>query len=68
MPSTDPKSLWYRDGLRFECTQCGKCCTGAPGYVWVDDDEVEALSIRARNERKRFPRELTLDVKAIAER
>jgi uncharacterized protein len=46
MPSTDPKTLWYRDGLRFECTQCGKCCTGAPGYVWVDDDEVEALSIR----------------------
>ena len=27
---------WYRDGLRFECTRCGHCCTGAPGYVWVD--------------------------------
>ena len=26
---------WYRDGLRFECTRCGACCTGAPGYVWV---------------------------------
>ena len=27
---------WYRDGLRFACTRCGACCTGAPGYVWVD--------------------------------
>ncbi len=30
---------WYRDGLRFECTQCGNCCTGPPGYVWFDEDE-----------------------------
>jgi Fe-S-cluster containining protein len=35
---------WYRDGLAFTCTQCGACCTGAPGYVWVDAAEVEALA------------------------
>jgi uncharacterized protein len=35
---------WYQDGLRFTCTQCGKCCTGEPGYVWVDDAEVAALA------------------------
>ncbi len=35
---------WYRDGLRFECTGCGKCCTGAPGYVWVNAAEIEALA------------------------
>lgn len=34
---------WYSDGLRFECTQCGDCCTGAPGHVWVNDEEIEAL-------------------------
>ena len=27
---------WYRDGLKFECTQCGNCCSGPPGYVWVN--------------------------------
>ena len=59
MPSTDPKTLWYRDGLRFECTQCGKCCTGAPGYVWVDDDEVEALSIRLGMSENAFRRTYT---------
>lgn len=30
---------WYRDGLKFTCTQCGNCCTGAPGYVWVTREE-----------------------------
>ena len=35
---------WYRDGLRFECTQCGDCCTGAPGYVWVNREEIRALA------------------------
>lgn len=37
---------WYRDGLRFECTQCGDCCTGEPGYVWVDEQEIVALARR----------------------
>lgn len=35
---------WYQDGLRFECTRCGNCCTGAPGFVWVNQDEVEAIA------------------------
>ena len=38
------KQPWYKDGLRFECTQCGNCCTGAPGYVWVNEDEIKALA------------------------
>ena len=25
---------WYADGLSFECTMCGNCCTGPPGAVW----------------------------------
>jgi Fe-S-cluster containining protein len=35
---------WFKNGLRFECTQCGNCCTGAPGYVWVNREEIEALA------------------------
>jgi uncharacterized protein len=35
---------WYKDGLRFTCTQCGDCCTGEPGYVWVSDEELAALA------------------------
>lgn len=40
----DDETPWYQGGLAFACTQCGKCCTGAPGYVWVTDDEVAALA------------------------
>lgn len=36
---------WYKDGLRFECTGCGDCCTGAPGYVWVNKAEIEAMAV-----------------------
>jgi Fe-S-cluster containining protein len=35
---------WYRDGLAFTCTRCGACCTGTPGFVWVDVDEIERLA------------------------
>ncbi|MBI1914816.1 MAG: YkgJ family cysteine cluster protein [Planctomycetes bacterium] len=35
---------WFEDGLRFRCTRCGNCCTGTPGYVWVDDAELAAIA------------------------
>jgi uncharacterized protein len=35
---------WYKDGLRFKCSECGDCCTGAPGYVWVNKAEIEAIA------------------------
>jgi Fe-S-cluster containining protein len=38
------KEPWYVDGLRFECTRCGACCTGQPGYVWVNDEEIAAIA------------------------
>lgn len=41
---TDSADRWYRDGLRFECTQCGQCCSGEPGYVWVDEQEITQLA------------------------
>ena len=38
------KKPWYSDGLRFECTGCGNCCTGAPGVVWVSDEELHQIA------------------------
>ena len=35
---------WYKDGLRFKCTQCGNCCTGPEGYVWVNDEEIVQIA------------------------
>src|SRR4051812_18931988 len=41
LPTTQP---WYADGLQFSCTQCGNCCTGGPGYVWISNVEIERLA------------------------
>lgn len=40
------EQVWFSEGLKFECTQCGRCCTGAPGFVWVGEREVERLAKR----------------------
>lgn len=38
------KLKWYHEGLRFQCTGCGQCCTGFPGAVWVSDQEIKQLA------------------------
>jgi uncharacterized protein len=45
---------WYRRGLQFQCTGCGDCCTGAPGYVWVNKAEIEIMSALLRISTKEF--------------
>jgi uncharacterized protein len=47
---------WYKDGLKFSCTGCGGCCTGAPGFVWVNKAEVEALAAALRIDVAEFER------------
>jgi len=42
--TTGDAAPWYREGLRFQCTGCGGCCTGEPGYVWVTKAEIEAMA------------------------
>ncbi len=42
--SGEERERWYAAGLRFECTRCGHCCTGAPGRVRVSDEEVAGLA------------------------
>jgi len=42
------KQPWYAEsGLKFNCSQCGDCCTGAPGYVWVNKEEIAKLAAAA---------------------
>ena len=37
---------WYAAGLRFSCRRCGACCTGAPGYVWLQAEDLPAIAAR----------------------
>lgn len=47
-PETSQKKPWYAPGLHFSCTQCGNCCTGPTGVVYVSDEEA-ALIAEYRN-------------------
>ena len=42
--STQAPDPWYAQGLNFTCSQCGDCCTGAPGVVWVTDEELQEIA------------------------
>jgi len=46
-------SPWFAPGLDFECTRCGRCCTGA-GTVRVTQDEVDTLARELDLERTTF--------------
>ena len=37
-------TVWFHEGLRFECARCGGCCGGEPGYVWVSEEEIEEIA------------------------
>lgn len=53
---------WYAKGLNFKCTECGQCCTGAPGYVWVNEQEItqmaEHLNLSIEEFSKRYLRQV----------
>ncbi|NRA40398.1 MAG: YkgJ family cysteine cluster protein [Planctomycetes bacterium] len=53
---------WYDAGLKFSCTQCGRCCGGAPGDVWVSEQEIDALADRLGVDRESFSRKYTRKV------
>lgn len=33
-----------REGVLFRCTECGACCSGAPGKVRVSPEEIRTIS------------------------
>ncbi len=50
----DQAKPWYAAGLRFSCTQCGNCCSGAPGFVWVNQQEIQAIAALLGEEVEHF--------------
>lgn len=39
-----PSKPWYAEGLQFTCSGCGDCCTGAPGYVWLNNEDIRGMA------------------------
>lgn len=54
MADTSSEKPWYADGLKFSCSGCGDCCTGAPGYVWVNKQEIADLAALIEMEVEEF--------------
>lgn len=38
------RSYFFDDGVLFECRQCGTCCTGDPGTVYVSQDKLVQIA------------------------
>ena len=53
LPTIDP-SVWYANGLRFQCTQCGNCCSGGPGFVWITEDDMHRIAAHLRMPLEQF--------------
>ncbi len=54
MSKQKKKQKWYAGGLRFQCFQCGACCSGLPGYVWVTEQEIKNIAKFLNMEEKEF--------------
>lgn len=53
---------WYADGLKFTCSQCGDCCTGAPGFVWLNKAEITGLAKRLEMDEETFEQQYVMKV------
>src|SRR5688500_15615534 len=45
---------WYTEGLKFQCTGCGKCCTGSAGAVWLKESDIQKIVQFLNISRKEF--------------
>jgi len=59
MTNQNPELPWYKEGLRFKCTECGKCCTGKPGYVWITEEEMMKISASLNISLQEFKKKYT---------
>ncbi|MCL2325657.1 MAG: YkgJ family cysteine cluster protein [Proteobacteria bacterium] len=37
-------TAFWKNGLQFSCTQCGRCCCGEPGVVYFSPGEFDRLA------------------------
>jgi hypothetical protein len=40
----NPSRNFFQKGIQFECTRCGKCCTGYPGYVYLSEHDILGIA------------------------
>ena len=50
------RELFWKDGIRFSCTQCSSCCRYDPGFVYLSPRDLDALLEWAALDRHAFIR------------
>jgi len=40
----EDRPYFFDAGLRFGCTECGQCCTGAPGTIFMNEAESKRIA------------------------
>ena len=50
----ESQEVFYREGLRFSCTRCSKCCRHESGYVFLSETDIERLRKRFELSRREF--------------
>ena len=58
----EKSSEWFEEGLRFSCTQCGNCCVGDPGAVWLNEEEERAIARKLKRGLRSFRSEFTTTI------
>lgn len=59
---------FYEKGLQFECTKCGKCCTGFPGYVYLSETDIKKIAGFLHMDTESFLKKYTKRVRVFNER
>ena len=54
MSPADTRPYFFDAGLRFECQQCGACCTGAPGLIKVGAGDIRKITAFLQMDLKQF--------------
>jgi uncharacterized protein len=49
--------VFYKAGLRFECTRCSRCCRHTPGYVFLSSLDLDVLAAALGRDRQDVLRE-----------
>jgi Fe-S-cluster containining protein len=58
---------FYGSGLQFECLRCGRCCTGAPGYVYLSEQDIASIADFLKKDKISFLGEYTRSVTLFGE-
>lgn len=58
----DNAKPWHHEGLRFTCTACGECCTGDPGYIWLNKAEIREMAEELEMTVEAFELEFVIEV------